>query len=114
MTCLTEIKIAPQNANVVVNMPSVCFGHSFLPTVLDDEGVTTALTSEIEQNYLFKKNVPVVSWVEVKENNSTEKRYILYSAMQEGVVDVIKQIFTDLGATLIAIENTYSFINEDS
>lgn len=103
-----EIKIAPQNANVVVNMPSVCFGHSFLPTVLDDEGVTTALTSEIEQNYLFKKNVPVVSWVEVKENNSTEKRYILYSAMQEGVVDVIKQIFTDLGATLIAIENTYS------
>lgn len=103
-----ELRILPQNANVVVNMPSVCFGHSFLPTVLDDEGVTTALTSEIEQSYLFKKNVPIVSWVEVKENNSTEKRYILYSAMQEGVVEVIKQIFTDLGSTLIAIENTYS------
>lgn len=103
-----ELKIDPKNSNVVVNMPSVCFGHSFLPTMLDDEGVSTALISDIEQNYLFKKNVPVVSWTEVKANNSTEKRYVLYSAMQEGVVDVIKQIFTDLGATLVAIENTYS------
>lgn len=103
-----ELKIDPKNSNVVLNMPSVAFGHAFLPTVLDDEGVTGALTSKVEESYLFKKNVPVVSWVEVKENNSTEKRYILYSAMQEGVVDVIKQIFSELGATLAAIENTYS------
>lgn len=103
-----ELKIDPKNANVVLNMPSVTFGHTFLPTVLDDEGVTGALTSKVEEGYLFKKNVPVVSWVEVKENNTTEKRYILYSAMQEGVVDVIKQIFSELGAGLVAIENTYS------
>ena len=103
-----EIGVLPQNANVVLNMPSVCFGHSYMLTVLDDEAVTTALTSEIEQNYLFKKNVPIVSWVEVKENNSTDKRYVLYSALQEGVADVIKQVFTELGATIIAIENTYS------
>ncbi len=103
-----ELKILPQNANVVINMPSVYFGHTFLPTTLDDESVTGALISKAEEQYLFKKNAPVVSWVEVKENNSTEKRYILYSAMQEGVVDVIKQIFNELGATLVAIENTYS------
>lgn len=103
-----ELRIDPKNTNVVLNMPSVAFGHAFLPTVLDDEGVTGALTSKVEEGYLFKKNVPVVSWIEVKANNSTEKRYILYSAMQEGVVEVIKQIFSDLGATLAAIENTYS------
>lgn len=103
-----ELKILPQNANVVLNMPNVTFGHTFLPTVLDDEGVNGALTSKVEESYLFKKNTPVVSWVEVKENNSAEKRYILYSAIQEGVVDAIKSIFNELGATLIAIENTYS------
>ena len=103
-----ELKISPQNANVVLNMPNVTFGHTFLPTVLDDEGVNGALTSKVEESYLFKKNTPVVSWVEVKENNSAEKRYILYSAIQEGVVDAIKSIFNELGATLIAIENTYS------
>ena len=105
-----EVKIQPQNAKAVLNMPSVCFGHDFLPTVLDDEGVTTALISKIEENYLFKKNTPVVSWVDVKENNRTEKRCVLYAAMQEEVLNVIQQVFTDLGVTLIAVENTYSSI----
>ncbi len=104
----TELKIQPQNANIILNMPNVSFGHTFLPTVLDDEGVTGAITSKVEESYLFKKNTPVVSWAEVKENNTSEKRYILYSAMQESVVDAIMQTFTELGATLVAIENTYS------
>ena len=103
-----ELKIDPKTANVVLNLPNVTFGHAFLPTVLDDEGVTGALVSKVEENYLFKKNVPVVSWAEVKENNTTEKRYVLYAALQEGVVEAVKQIFADLGATLVAIENTYS------
>ena len=103
-----ELKIDPKTTNVVLNLPNVTFGHAFLPTVLDDEGVTGALVSKVEENYLFKKNVPVVSWEEVKENNTTEKRYVLYAALQEGVVEAIKQIFADLGATLVAIENTYS------
>src|SRR5574344_567045 len=104
----SELKIVPQSANVVLNMPNVSFGHTFLPTVLDDESVTGAITSKVEENYLFKKNEPVVSWVEVKENNSAEKRYILYSAIQQGVIDILQQIFSDLGANLIAVENTYS------
>ncbi len=103
-----ELNLPPQNANVVVNMPNVYFAHTFLPTTLDDESVSGALVSKAEETYLFKKNSPVVSWVEVKENNSTEKRYIMYSAMQEGVVDTIKDVFNQLGATLVAIENTYS------
>ncbi len=103
-----EVKIQPQNAKAVLNLPSVCFGHDFLPTVLDDEGVTTALVSKVEENYLFKKNTPVVSWVDVKENNKTEKRCVLYAAIQEEVLTVLQQVFTDLGITLIAVENTYS------
>ena len=104
----SELRIDPKNSHVVLNLPSVTFGHTFLPTVLDDEGVTGALTSIVEESYLFKKNVPVVSWTEIKENNTTEKRYVLYSALQEGVVDIITQIFAELGADLVAIENTYS------
>lgn len=104
----SELGISPQDSNVVVNLPSVHFAHIYLPTTLDDGDVTTALTSEVEQNYLFKKNTPVVSWREVSSNNNTENRYVLYSAIQEGVVEAIKTIFSDIGATLIAIENTYS------
>ncbi len=103
-----EVKIQPQNTKAVLNLPSVSFGHDFLPTVLDDEGVTTALISKVEENYLFKKNTPIVSWVDIKENNRTEKRCVLYAALQEEVLNIIQQVFTDLGITLIAVENTYS------
>lgn len=105
-----ELKIQPAKANVVMNLPNVLFGHTFLPTVLDDEAVTTALTSEVEQNYLFKKNAPSVSWVEVNANNKTENRYILYSAIQESIVNSVKQVFDELGANLVAIENANSSI----
>lgn len=103
-----ELKVLPQNAKVILNMPNVAFGHMFLPTVLDDDAVTTTLMSEVEQGYLFKKNTPVVSWTEVKENNSSQQRYVLYAAMQEEVLNIIKQIFTDLGVTLLAVDNAYS------
>ena len=104
----SELKIDPKSANVVLNMPNVCFGHTYLPTVLDDEGIATALISEVEDNYLFKKNTPVVAWSEVKLNNSSDRRYILYAGIQEAVLDLIKGIMEDLGATLIAVENAYS------
>ena len=103
-----ELNIDPKSANIVLNMPNVCFGHTYLPTVLDDEGVVTALISELEQNYLFKKNVPAIAWSEVKLNNSPEKRYMLYAGIQESVVELLKGVFEELGATLIAIENAYS------
>lgn len=103
-----ELKILPSKANVVLNLPNVFFGHTFLPTVLDDEGVTTALTSDVEQNYIFKKNPPIVSWVEVNANNKSDNRYILFSAVQESMVNNIKQVFEELGANLLAIENTNS------
>lgn len=103
-----ELKIQPAKANVVMNLPNVLFGHTFLPTVLDDEAVTTALVSDVEQNYLFKKNPPSVSWVEVNANNKSDNRYILYSAVQETLVTSIKQVFQELGANLVAIENTNS------
>ena len=104
----SELGISPSNSNVVVNLPNVHFSHTYLPTTLDDESVTTALVSDVEQTYLFKKNTPVVSWMEVQANNKTENRYVLYAALQEGVVEAIKTIFADIGANLIAIENTYS------
>lgn len=104
----SELGISPHEANVVVNLPNVHFAHTYLPTTLDDESVTTALVSDVEQNYLFKKNTPVVSWAEVQSNNRTENRYIIYSAIQEGVVEAIKTIFSEIGSTLIAVENTYS------
>lgn len=103
-----ELDLDPKSVNVVLNLPNVGFGHAHLPTILDNDGVDGALVAQVEENYLFKKNTPVVSWVEVNVNNTSDKRYIVYTAMQEEVLGVITQVFEELGATLIAVENTYS------
>ena len=103
-----ELYIDPAKSNVVINLPNVYTAHVYLPMTLDDESVTTAVISEVEQNYLFKKNTPVVSWAEINSNDVTENRYILYSAMQESQVDAVKAVFAEMGATVVAVESSYS------
>lgn len=103
-----ELEVDPKTTNVVLNLPNVSFGHSHLPTILDNEGVDGALVSQVEENYLFKKNTPVVSWVEVNVNNTSDRRCVVYTAMQEEVLGIFKSIFEEMGATLIAVENSYA------
>ena len=105
-----ELDLLPQKTNVILNLPNVLFGHTYLPVSLDDESVMTALTSVAEDNYLFKKNTPSISWVEVSSNNRSENRYILYSVIQEAIVYNLKEVFDDLGANLTIVENTNSSI----
>ena len=81
-----ELKINPK-CNVVLNMPMVLFGIKELPVLLGDEAVTEALTSEVEQSYVFKRYEPIVSWIDVSNSNSGEMRRLFYTAIQKNIVD---------------------------
>lgn len=100
----TELNLNPK-CNVVLNLPMVHFGKIELPLLLNDEAITEAIISEVEQAYIFKRCEPVVSWFEAKTGSSnSETRTIFYSAVQKTVVDKIKEILTDMGATLLGLE----------
>ena len=101
----TELNLNPK-CNVVLNMPMVYFGKIDLPLLLNDEGVTEAIISEVEQAYIFKRCEPVVSWFEAHSASSTssETRTIFYSAIQKPVVEKVKSILSELGATLSGLE----------
>ncbi|MCR5262122.1 MAG: hypothetical protein K6C94_09860 [Candidatus Gastranaerophilales bacterium] len=103
-----EINVTPKNSNVVLNIPNVHFSFSSLPLVLPDEQISTAIASEVEEMYLFKRHEPVISWNTVNVNKETEKRYIVYGAIQENTIQNIKDIFEELGAKLIAVETSNS------
>ena len=47
-----ELKINPK-CSVVLNLPMVLFGSKELPLLLADDAVQEALTSEVEQSYIF-------------------------------------------------------------
>ena len=97
----TKINI---KSNVVLNLPMVLFGSKELPLLLGDEAVTEALTSEVEQSYLFQRYEPLVSWVDSGIQSSGDMRKLFYTAVQKNVVEEIQTILTELGARLVSVE----------
>lgn len=89
--------------NVIVSIPTVHLGKIELPILLNDEGVLGAITSEVEQAYLFKRCEPVISWFEGTPTSS-ENRTIFYSAIQKTAVDKIRESLTELGANLAGVQ----------
>lgn len=100
-----ELKV-PMKSNVVLNMPMVLFGSKELPLLLADDAVTEALTSEVEQSYIFKRYEPVVSWTDANNSQAGDLRKLFYSAIQKNVLDDIKTALNDLGITLVGIETS--------
>ena len=82
-----ELKV-PLKSSVVLNLPMVLFGSKELPLLLADDAVTEALTSEVEQSYIFKRYEPV----------------------QKNVIDDIKNALNELGITLAGIETSLTSI----
>lgn len=98
-----ELKINLKS-NVVLNLPMVLFGSKELPLLLADDAVTEALTSEVEQSYIFKRYEPVVAWSDASNMQSGDLRKLFYSAIQKNVIDDIKAALSELGITLSGIE----------
>lgn len=91
-------------SNVVLNLPLVLLGSMDLSVLLGDDAVTEALTSEVEQSYIFKRHEPIVSWADSNSSRAGDLRKLFYSAIQQDLVDKIKEALTELGATLTGIE----------
>lgn len=103
-----ELKI-DRKSNVVLTLPSVHYGLISLPTALGDEGVTSAIVSEVEQaSYIFKRQDPVVSWVDAYPAGDKDSREILYGAIQQGALDEINAACVEIGCTLVAIETAHN------
>lgn len=104
-----ELKV-PLKSSVVLNLPMVLFGSKELPLLLADDAVTEALTSEVEQSYIFKRYEPVISWIDANNFQSGDMRKLFYSAVQKNVIDDIKNALTELGATLSGVEMSLTSI----
>ncbi len=104
-----ELKI-DKKSNIVVTLPSVCYGLISLPILLNDDGVTGAIVSEVEQSsYIFKKQEPVISWQDapnVSQGSDGENRTIIYGAIQQTALDEINAACVEIGCKLIAIESS--------
>lgn len=97
----------PKKSNIVLNVPNVLFGTINLPLLLTDDAISSAIMSEAEQSYIFKRQEPVVSWMEIGSNIDTENRSLAYAAIQKPSLDKIQEVCHEIGCTLVCVENSY-------
>ena len=99
-----------QKANVYVVLPNVHLDFESLPLIVGDDGVNNAILSKAEDNYIFKRVEPVSAWADLTTNTSTDKRLIVYTSFQQTAISQIRDVFAELGVTLVGIESSYSAI----
>lgn len=102
-----ELRI-PKRSNIILNLPNVHFGMIKLPLLLTDDAITNAIISEVEQSYIFKRLEPIVSWSEIYSNSEAENRTLAYTAIQDNAYEKIIEQCTNIGCTVVKIENSYS------
>ena len=94
----------PIKSSIVLNLPMVFLGSKELPLLLADDAVTEALTSEVEQSYIFKRYEPIISWADANNSQSGDLRKLFYSAIQKNTLEDIKAALNELGITLAGVE----------
>lgn len=97
-----ELNISPK-CNITLNLPTVLFGSIEMSLMLGDDAITGAITSEVEQSYVFKRHDPMVQWWD-SNTGSGENRKLFYTAVQQLVVENISAILAELGANLVGVE----------
>jgi len=97
-----------QHIPITLTIPSIFINIKTLPTELESEEVQTALISETEKNYLFKKSEPVVSWNTISIDKENQLNTIIYSALQKHFVEKIENVFKRQGLKLVALETSYA------
>ncbi|MBQ3311910.1 hypothetical protein IJG72_07530 [bacterium] len=100
-----ELRIS-RKSNIVLTLPSVYYGTITLPSILTDEGINSAIISEVEElSYIFKRQDPVVSWFDNSDvYNDSENKSILYGVLQQAALDEISAACVEVGCSIVAVE----------
>lgn len=106
---LDELNLS-HKSNIALNLPMVHFGSKDIQLMVDDEGVSTIVTSEVEQSYIFKRYEPLISWMESDTSTANDSRKVFYTAIQQNTIDNISAALSDIGANLISVDVSLSSI----
>lgn len=96
--------INPKKANVHLSLPTVWFGmKEGLPLLLDDSAITNIVIGDLENTYIFKRKDPIPFWFDALASTNSDSRSVFYTAIQADVVETVKGIFTEMGASLVSV-----------
>lgn len=101
----TARNINPAQANVHLSIPTVWFaGKEGLPLLLDENAIGNIVLGELEQTYIFKRKDPLPFWFDNLVSQNSDSRSIFYTAVQSEAIETIRDILSQMGATLASVE----------
>ena len=106
-TALQRFDISNQMP-VMLALPSIFINKKALPEELENDEISTALVSEAEKNYIFKKMEPAVCWNIISKDTDNQLNIALYAAMQKELITQIENVFKRQGLKLVGIDNSYA------
>ncbi len=95
-------------SSIYLVLPNVHLDFESLPLIINEDSINNAILAKAEDSYAFAKVEPISAWTDLQTNATADKRLIVYSSLQQNVIDEVKDIFQELGSTLVGIESSYS------
>ena len=106
---LSEIfeELGVSNPLVYMVLPNVYFDFESFSTSIENDIIYSGLQSKLEDNYLFKKDSPVIGMMPVVSDDPSMTRYA-FTAYKSSIVTELKETAEELKFKLIGIESNYS------
>ena len=99
-----ELQI-PKGADVVINIPTVCFKVSDYPASFNAEQISTAIEEELVNHPIFQNNEPCISAV-ILPNSTIQFNKVAYTVAQKIMLIELALQIKDLGYNLVAIDSS--------
>ena len=105
----SEMNLNTKNIELTLTIPSIHFATTQLPAGIEGAAVDEALKAIAQESYLFKRHEPVTASQLYSSTNKDENFYV-FSAIQESVVDQLKDAIMSIGVETFSINNPYGSV----
>ena len=104
-----EMKLNIKDLEITITLPSIHFSTAQIQSGYDDAEILNILATYAQESYLFKRHEPVIAYKLYPGAGSGEVP-VVYSAIQETVVDNIKDALFQVGIDNFSINNPYGSV----
>ena len=100
--------LRPEECSITLCLPNVHFGVNNIEGSGDSGYILENIQEEIEDLYIFKRNEPIITYVQTSPATAKSQKKIAYGAMQSKVISKLISIFENLQTDLIRIDSSYT------
>ena len=104
-----EMGLNPKNIDLTLTIPSIHFATAQVPAGVEGSSLESVCATFAQDSYLFKRHEPVIA-AQTYPAQGKEEVTAIYSAIQEGVADQLREALISVGIENFSVNNPYGSI----